>query len=135
MHSQGSSTDFFVVTNSRIPDASPTFDYNAAGSPTVLYLKYTVINTLMTVALANPVFYMYYDKGGLNDLPNGVLDATDPVVVSGISKTLETSNTIYLNASITQDMFYTDAQGQSETEAIFLGFGEPKYHVLKHRTS
>ncbi len=113
-------TDFYVVTNNRIPDASPTFDYNAAGNPTILYLKYTIINTLMTVALANPVFYMYYDKGGLNDLPNGVLDATDPVVVSGISKTLETSNTIYLNASITQDMFYTDAQGNRKLRPFFL---------------
>ena len=113
-------TDFYVVTNSRIPNASPTFDYNAAGNPTTLYLKYTVLNTLMTVALANPVFYMYYDKGGLNDLPNGVLDATDPVVVSGISKTLETSNTIYLNASITQDMFYTDAQGNRKLRPFFL---------------
>lgn len=113
-------TDFYAVTNSRIPDASPTFDYNAAGSPTALYLKYTVLNTLMTVALANPVFYMYYDKGGLNNLPNGVLDATDPVVVSGISKTLETSNTIYLNASISQDMFYTDARGNRKLRPFFL---------------
>jgi hypothetical protein len=54
-------TDFYVVTNSRIPDGSPTFDYNVSGTPTKLYLKYTVLNTLVTVALANPVCYMYYD--------------------------------------------------------------------------
>lgn len=113
-------SDFYTVTNSRIPNASPTFDYNAAGSPTSIYFKYAVLNTLMTVALANPVFYMYYDKGGLNDLPNGVLDATDPVVVSGMSKTLETSNMIYLNASISQDMFYTDAQGNRKLRPFFL---------------
>jgi hypothetical protein len=112
--------DFYVVTNSRIPDGSPTFDYNAAGSPTKLYFKYTVLNTLITVALANPVFYMYYDKGGLGNLPNGVLDATDPVVVSGMSKTLETSNTIYLNMAITQDMFYTNAQGYRKLRPFFL---------------
>lgn len=113
-------TDFYVVTNSRIPDGSPTFDYNAAGIPTKLYVKYTVLNTLMTVALANPIFYMYYDKGGLNDQPNGVLDATDPVVVSGMSKTLETSNTIYLNMAISQDMFYTNAQGYRKLRPLFL---------------
>ena len=112
--------DFYVVTNSRIPDASPTFDYNVAGIPTKLYLKYTVLNTLVTVALANPVFYMYYDKGGLNDQPNGVLDATDPVVVSGMSKTLETSNTTYMNMTITQDMFYTNAQGYRKLRPFFL---------------
>lgn len=113
-------TDFYVVTNSRIPDGSPTFDYNAAGSPTKLYVKYTVLNTLMIVALANPVFYMYYDKGGLNDQPNGVLDATDPVVVSGMNKTLETSNTIYLNMAITQDMFYTDANDNRRLRPFFM---------------
>lgn len=112
--------DYYVVTNSRIPSGSPTFDYNAAGSPTMLYLKYTLLNTLMTVTLANPVFYMYYDKGGANNLPNGVLDATDPVVVSGMSKTLETSNTIYLNISIDQDMFYTNAQGFRKLRPFFL---------------
>lgn len=112
--------DFYVVTNNRIPNGSPTFDYDAAGSPTKLYLKYTVLNTLMTVALANPVFYMYYDKGGANNLPNGVLDATDPVVVSGMSKTLETSNTIYMNMAITQDMFYTNAQGYRKLRPFFL---------------
>ena len=112
--------DYYVVTNSRIPDASPTFDYNAAGSPTTFHLKYTVLNTLMTVALANPVLYMYYDKGGVDNLPNGVLDAADPVVVSGMSKTLETSNTIYLNTSIAQDMFYTNAQGYRKLRPVFI---------------
>ena len=118
-------TDFYVVTNSRIPDGSPTFDYNAAGSPTTFHLKYTVLNTLMTVALANPVLYMYYDKGGVDNLPNGVLDATDPVVVSGISKTLETSNTIYLNTSIAQDMFYINAQGYRKLRPVFLVLMSP----------
>ena len=113
-------TDFYVVSNSRIPDGSPTFDYNAAGNPTKLYFKYTVLNTLLTVDYANPVFYMYYDKGGLNDQPNGVLDATDPVVVSGMNKTLETSNTIYLNTAINQDMFYTNAQGNKKLRPFFL---------------
>jgi hypothetical protein len=113
-------TDFYVVTNSRIPDGSPTFDYNAAGSPTRFHLKYTVLSPLLTVALANPVFYMYYDKGGVDNLPNGVLDATDPVVVSGMSTTLEPSNTIYLNTSIDQDMFYTNAQGYRKLRPFFL---------------
>lgn len=113
-------TDFYVVTNSRIPDGSPTFDYAPSGSPTRLYFKYSVLNTLMTVALENPVFYMYYDKGGVNNQPNGLLDATDPVVVSGMSKALETSNTIYLNAAIAQDMFYTDAQGNRKLRPFFL---------------
>ena len=113
-------TDFYVVTNSRIPDGSPTFDYNVSGTPTKLYLKYTVLNSLVTVALANPVCYMYYDKGGPNDQPNGVLDATDPVVVSGMSKTLEISNTIYLNMTITQDMFYTNAPGYRKLRPFFL---------------
>jgi len=113
-------TDFYLVTNSRIPDGSPTFDYNASGNPTKLYFKYTILNTLMTVDLANPVFYMYYDKGGLNDQPNGLLDATDPVVVSGINKALETSNTIYLNMAIVQDMFYTDAGGNRKLRPFFL---------------
>lgn len=113
-------TDFYVVTNSRIPDGSPTFDYGASGSPTRLYFKYSVLNTLMTVALENPVFYMYYDKGGPNDQPNGVLDATDPVVVSGMNKTLEISNTIYLNTAITQDMFYTNSQGNRKLRPFFL---------------
>lgn len=113
-------TDFYVVTNSRIPAQSPTFDYAASGSPTKIYFKYTVLNTLMTVALENPVFYMYYDKGGLNDIPNGVLDATDPVIVSGMSKTLESSNTIYLNAVISQDMFYTDELGNRKLRPFFL---------------
>ena len=112
--------DFYVVTNSRIPDGSPTFDYGASGSPTRLYLKYAVLNTLMTVALENPVFYMYYDKGGVNNQPNGLLDATDPVVVSGMSKTLEASNTIYLNTVIAQDMFYIDAQGNRKLRPFFL---------------
>lgn len=113
-------SDFYVVSNSRIPTGSPTFDYNAAGSPTMLHLKYSVLNTIMTVALENPVYYMYYDKGGLGDLPNGVLDATDPVVVSGMSKTLESTNTIYLNISISQDMFYTDASGNRRLRPFFL---------------
>lgn len=112
--------DYYEVTNSRIPSGSPTFDYNAVGNPTTLYLKYTLLNTLITVTLANPVFYMYYDKGGANNLPNGVLDATDPVVVSGMSKTLETSNTIYLNIAIVQDMFYTNAQGYLKLRPFFL---------------
>ena len=118
-------SDYYVVTNSRIPDGSPTFDYNTAGSPTTLHLKYTVLNTLMTVALANPVLYMYYDKGGVDNLPNGVLDATDPVVVSGMSKTLETSNTIYLNTSIAQDMFYINAQGYRKLRPVFLVLMSP----------
>ncbi len=117
--------DFYVVTNNRIPNGSPTFDYDAAGSPTKLYVKYTVLNTLITVALANPVFYMYYDKGGLDNLPNGVLDATDPVVVSGMSKTLETSNTIYLNTAIVPDMFYTNAQGYRKLRPFFLVLVSP----------
>ena len=114
-----------MVTNNRIPNGSPTFDYDAAGSPTKLYVKYTVLNTLITVALANPVFYMYYDKGGLDNLPNGVLDATDPVVVSGMSKTLETSNTIYLNTAIVPDMFYTNAQGYRKLRPFFLVLVSP----------
>ena len=113
-------TDFYVVTNNKIPDGSPTFDYNASGNPTRLYLKYTVSNTAMTVALANPVLYLHYDKGGLNSLPNGVLDDTDPVVTSGISKTFEASNTIYLTVSISQDMFYTDGQGKRKLRPFFL---------------
>jgi hypothetical protein len=113
-------TDFYLVTNSRIPDGSPTFDYNASGNPTKLYFKYTILNTLMTMDLANPVFYIYYDKGGLNDQPNGLLDATDPVVVSGVNKTLETANTIYLNTAIVQDMFYTDAGGNRKLRPFFL---------------
>jgi hypothetical protein len=49
-----------------------------------------------------------------------VLDATDPAVVSGMSKTLETSNTIYMNMAITQDMFYTNAQGYRKLRPFFL---------------
>lgn len=113
-------SDFFAVTNSRIPNASPTFDYASSGSPTVLYLKYTLSNTLLSAAIENPVFYMYYDKGGLNDLPNGVLDDKDPVVISGISKSLETSNTIYLSTTITPDMFYTDDLLNNKLRPLFL---------------
>lgn len=113
-------SDFYAVTNNRIPNGSPTFDYNASGNPTKLYLKYSISNTLMAVAMDNPVFYLYTDKGGANGLPNGVLDATDPVVVNGVSKSMEPINTVYMNVSITEDMFYTDAFGNRRLRPFFL---------------
>ncbi len=112
--------DFYIVTNNRIPDASPSFDYAPNGSPTQLYFKYTLTNTSpMSVTVSNPHFYMYYDKGGVEDRPNGVLDFTDPQISSNVTKTDEGNNTIYVTLAITDDMFYFNPAGDRKLRPFF----------------
>jgi len=111
-------SDFYSVPNNTIPGGSPTFDY-ANAFPTKLYFKYSLNNYTIPVDASNPLFKLYYDKGAALDLPNKILDPSDPEISVSASRSFESPNTVYVNVPISPDMFYIDNNGVKKLRPFF----------------
>jgi len=74
---------------------------------------------MLTVGVSNPVFSIFYDKGGVGDIPNELLDASDPQVTVNVNASTESLNTVYINFPISADMFYIDNLGNRKLRPFF----------------